>query len=407
MKAYGIILRGIGGLYEVRLFSTPDNCRFSAGDTVVCPARGTLRHEKLTPLPGDAVSLIVDESADEATPVRGKADGAPHRKGAKKPLSSASTGAADAGVMLSDILPRKNEFVRPPMANLTSLFITASAAEPRTETLSIDKLTVLAEYSDVEPVIVVTKADLDRERAETLCRLYRGAGYASFVVSAACGEGIDELRDFILPQVRAAAGEPSGQNAGMNPQRQMRADIDGSNSDTQTGGADPHAREREAGGETIESYQPPVIAFAGLSGAGKSTLCNALFPSLGLATAAVSRRLGRGRHTTRAVSLYPLSELSDRAAEGFLADTPGFSALDFEDGVYVPVSSLPLCFREFEPYIARCRYTKCTHTKEEGCAILEAAEHGEIARSRVESFAQIRAETVAKPEWERRKENRR
>ena len=123
---------------------------------------------------------------------------------------------------------------------------------------------------------------------------------------------------------------------------------------------------------------------------GKSTLLNALFPALGLATGDVSRKIQRGKHTTRHVELYPLADLfGEEGYDGFIADTPGFSMLDptiYDD---YTVDELPYTFREFRPYLGECRYTKCTHTKEEGCAVLCAVNEGKIPQSRHESFLEL------------------
>ena len=106
---------------------------------------------------------------------------------------------------------------------------------------------------------------------------------------------------------------------------------------------------------------------------------NRLFPQHELSTFEISRKIQRGRHTTRQVELFPLSEDTDC---GFLADTPGFSMLDFERFDFFEKEDLPSAMREFSDYIGQCKYTKCSHTKEEGCAILEAVRSGKIPPSR-------------------------
>jgi ribosome biogenesis GTPase len=125
-----------------------------------------------------------------------------------------------------------------------------------------------------------------------------------------------------------------------------------------------------------------IAAFAGASGVGKSTLLSALFPHLDLATGSVSDKTQRGRHTTRSVELFPFGG-------GFVADTPGFSLLDFERFDFIPFEFLASAFPEFSPYISECRYDDCTHIKEEGCAILEALKEGKIAPSRHESYREL------------------
>ena len=134
-------------------------------------------------------------------------------------------------------------------------------------------------------------------------------------------------------------------------------------------------------------YNFQLMKFAGESGVGKSSLMNAMFEGLSIRTGETSR-IKRGKHTTRAVSLYPLSNAP--AFNGaFVADTPGF-------GIFEPAQipefirdSLVPCFREFEPLLTTCRYTKCTHLREEGCKIIEAVENGEIPKSRHESYVTL------------------
>jgi ribosome biogenesis GTPase len=135
-----------------------------------------------------------------------------------------------------------------------------------------------------------------------------------------------------------------------------------------------------------------IAAFAGASGVGKSTLLNRLFPDLSLATGAVSEKTERGRHTTRKVELFP-------HAGGFIADTPGFTMLDFEHFDFFTKEDLTYTFPEFEPYLGKCRYTKCSHTKEDGCAILEAKKRGEISQSRHDSYLELYTTLKNKREW--------
>ena len=125
---------------------------------------------------------------------------------------------------------------------------------------------------------------------------------------------------------------------------------------------------------------------------------NRLFPDLCLSTSEISRKIERGRHTTRQVELFCLSEEADC---GYIADTPGFSMLDFERFDFFDKEDLPLTFREFVPLIGQCRYTKCSHTKEDGCAILEEIKKGNIAKSRHDSFLEIYSILKDKKEWDK------
>ena len=128
--------------------------------------------------------------------------------------------------------------------------------------------------------------------------------------------------------------------------------------------------------------------FAGESGVGKSSLLNALFPSLMLKTGEVSRKIYRGKHTTRAVTLYPLDE-TPNSSGAFLADTPGFGIFDLSTIDSLVKEDVCGLFPEFSEFSSRCRYRKCTHLREEGCEVIKAVEDGLIAKERHESFVKI------------------
>ena len=140
-----------------------------------------------------------------------------------------------------------------------------------------------------------------------------------------------------------------------------------------------------------------MAAIAGTPNAGKSSLLNALDASFGIATGAVSERLGRGKHTTRHVELYALG------ADTFVADTPGFAS--FEVDMVDPISceNLQYAFREFRPYIGQCRFRDCAHLKEPGCAVLAAVAAGKIAPERHESYARLYALSAQVNDWEKKK----
>ena len=240
---------------------------------------------------------------------------------------------------INEVLPRQNELLRPRISNIDKLFVVAAAASPAPVYLNIDKLTAICEQNGIEPLIVITKSDLSQESAEELRGVYSKTGYRVLAASGFSGQGLDELRAYI-------SAECKGQ----------------------------------------------TIGFAGASGVGKSTLLNGLFPSLSLETQTVSRKIERGRHTTRSVELFPLGELTGGEADGFIADTPGFSLLDFENFDFFSLEDLPENFPEFRPYLGKCRYTKCTHRKEEGCAILGKMREGAIAPERVNSYTELYAQ---------------
>jgi len=299
-----IIIKGVGGLYTVRR---------SDGSTVACRARGSFRHDGITPLVGDRVTLLED---------------------------------GEQGIVIDEILARKNSLIRPPMANLDCIFVTMAAASPTPILTTIDKLTAIAEHTGIEPIIVVTKSELRPDFAEELRDLYASCGFSAFAVSAVENTGIDALQEYI-----------------------------------------------------DQNLSGKIAAFAGASGVGKSTLLNRLFPHLALSTSEISRKIERGRHTTRQVELFALSEGENC---GYIADTPGFSMLDFERFDFMDCEDLPLAMREFVDRIGQCRYTKCSHTKEEGCAIVDAVRRGEIPKSRHDSFCELHAILKAKKKWDKR-----
>ena len=142
----------------------------------------------------------------------------------------------------------------------------------------------------------------------------------------------------------------------------------------------------------IKEIKGCTCVLAGVSGVGKSTLLNAIAPELLRETGDVSERLRRGKHTTRCAELFDV-------CGGTIADTPGFSMLDFERFDFFEKDDLPLTMREFSNYIGLCKYTKCTHTKDEGCAIIEAVKRGDIPKTRHESFCELYDVLKAKKKW--------
>lgn len=326
-RTHGKILKGVGGLYTIKLidekshseiFDTPSPL---ASKLITSSASGSFRHNHIKPLVGDNVEIIYTEH------------------------SLNENDAKNNDIRISEILERKNELIRPPMANLDVMFISMAAASPAPILPTIDKLICIAEHNDIEPVIIIGKCDLAPDYAKELQEIYIKAGYEAFVLSAKTGEGTDAIREYVNTKL-----------------------------DSKTS------------------------AFAGASGIGKSTLLNALFPDLSLTTNTISIKIQRGRHTTRHVELYPIS---DKENTGYIADTPGFSLLDFERFNFFDKEDLAYNMREFRDYIGECRYTKCSHTKEEGCAILEAVREGKISKSRHDSFLEIYTSLKNKNKWEK------
>ena len=184
---------------------------------------------------------------------------------------------------------------------------------------------------------VVCLNKCDLEPCEQLYAIYSKAGFTTIQVSAVTGEGVQQLSD-------AIAGK--------------------------------------------------TVVFTGNSGVGKSSILNALDPGLAIATGEVSEKLGRGRHTTRHVELFRLPN------GALVADTPGFASFDTDVPELLDKEELALAFREFAPYLGQCRFVGCSHTKEKGCAVLEALEKGERSPSRHHSYVRLYEAAKEYKSWE-------
>jgi ribosome biogenesis GTPase len=290
MQQEGTILKGVGGLYTVRL---------TDGTLMECKARGIFRKENISPLAGDRVTVTVDTATIE------------------------------------EILHRKNSLVRPRMANIDQMVIVSSMAEPALNLFILDKMTAVAVSKKMEPIIVLTKADL--ASADRAKEIYDAIGMKCLCMTPESGEEVLEpLRGWLKGK---------------------------------------------------------LSAFTGNTGVGKPTLLGRLM-NCTLETGDVSRKLGRGRHTTRQVELYELPD------GGYAADTPGFSTLDIERYELVRREALPESFPEFAPYLDDCKFTSCTHRKEQGCAVCAAVAAGKIPQSRHESYCRMYDEVKDLKEWE-------
>ena len=240
------------------------------------------------------------------------------------------------GIAISECLPRKNSLIRPPLANLDYIFIAFAAKKPAPVLETVDKLIAIAEHNGIEPIIIITKSDVSSSLAEEYASIYKSSGFSVFITSSDENVGIEELKAYIKENVR------DGKTA----------------------------------------------AFAGASGVGKSTLMNALFDGLTLATAEISQKIERGKHTTRHVELF---EIENSEKTGFLADTPGFSMLDFSRFDFFRKEDIEAAFRELLSFRGKCRYADCAHfgEGEEDCAVMKAVADGIIPRSRHESYKSI------------------
>ncbi|NLD59465.1 MAG: ribosome small subunit-dependent GTPase A [Clostridiales bacterium] len=224
-------------------------------------------------------------------------------------------GASGEDGWLKAVLPRENALHRPPVANIDAVVIVVAAAAPSPDLLMADRLLIAARRGGIAPILVVNKRDLNPDAAEEILHQYRGAEVTPFAVSARSGEGVDMLREALVGRVHALAGQ---------------------------------------------------------SGAGKSTLLNALH-GFSLETGDVSRRIERGRHTTRHVSLIPVP------GGGMALDTPGFSL--FETELLDPVL-LKDSYPEFAPHEGKCFFSPCYHDSEPRCAARRAVDEGEIDKNR-------------------------
>lgn len=243
--------------------------------------------------------------------------------------------AAGEGFVIEEILPRSSELIRPPLANLDLLVFVSSTVEPRPNTLLLDKFIAIAEFKGIRPVVVFTK--VDKQSGAELAEIYRSAGIDVFECDNVTGEGSAEVKAML---------------------------------------------------------QGKLSAFTGNTGVGKSSLLNNMFPELELATGEISKKLGRGRHTTRHVQLYKLE------GGGYIADTPGFSSFDTNRYDIIFKEKLAGCFVEFADYTDKCRFPDCSHTKEKGCAVIAAVKAGEIPQSRFDSYVQMYEEAKQLKEWE-------
>jgi len=276
----GKIVKALSGFYYV----------LSEGSVTQCRGRGNFRINKITPLVGDYVEFQAENKTD--------------------------------GYILK-VNDRKNELVRPPIANVDQAILVFSASEPDFSPALLDRFLVLVESKEIEPLICVTKMDLltseQTNKIERYVKDYRSFGYEVLMTSSKTEHGVEELT--------------------------------------------PYLRDK-------------ISVFAGQSGVGKSSLLNALKPELELKTAMISSHLGRGKHTTRHVELIDIED-------GLVADTPGFSSLEFSE---LEIEELPQCFPEMVEVSEDCKFRGCLHINEPKCAVKAAVEAGEIPNYRYDHY---------------------
>ncbi|WP_264737158.1 ribosome small subunit-dependent GTPase A [Cytobacillus firmus] len=276
----GKIIKALAGFYYV----------LSGDETIQCRGRGVFRKNKVNPLVGDEV-VFQAESITE-------------------------------GYIL-EVKERKNELIRPPIANVDQAILVFSAVEPGFSTSLLDRFLVLVEFNHIKPIICITKIDLTDEdeykEIQQYASDYRKAGYDVLLTSSETEEGVKDLMPYL-------EGE--------------------------------------------------ISVFAGQSGVGKSSLLNVLRPDLELKTNDISSHLGRGKHTTRHVELIEVGK-------GLVADTPGFSSLEFTD---IELEDLNYCFPEMQEKSDLCKFRGCLHMAEPKCAVKAASENGEIPSYRYEHY---------------------
>lgn len=273
---------------------------WSNEQSYITKPKGVFRHQNIKPLVGDRV-LFEWNPADEISEGR-----------------------------LVEILPRKNEFIRPSIVNVDEAIVVMALIEPEFSYSLLDSYLVAVEAERIQPKIVLSKYDLlvekigfqaASEQVQAIVDLYQAIGYRVYTV------GLDET---IYHQIQ-------------------------------------------------EDIQAGTYVVMGQSGAGKSTLLNHLLPNVEIETAEISQSLGRGRHTTRDVKLYPLNG-------ALVADTPGFSSLDF---AHLEKEDLAACYPEIWNVGQKCKFRSCQHLEEPGCFVKEAVQNGKIAESRYQHYVQL------------------
>ncbi|KRG13517.1 GTPase RsgA [Virgibacillus soli] len=282
----GIIIKALSGFYYVE----------DKGQIIQCRGRGVFRKNKITPLVGDQVVYQAEN---------------------------------DKEGYIMEIKPRRNELIRPPVANIDQAILIFSAKEPNFNSVLLDRFLVLVEFHQIIPVICLTKMDLLLETEIKILKeqlsVYERIGYEIIFLSSHTTEGIEQFRSIIGTH---------------------------------------------------------TSVFAGQSGVGKTSLLNALQPNLALKTNEISTHLGRGKHTTRHVEFIQIDN-------GLIADTPGFSSLDFNE---LDIEDLPWTFPEIQEIGKDCKFRGCLHENEPHCAVKAAVEIGDIDEDRYQHYLQFLGE---------------
>lgn len=280
----GKIVKGIAGFYYVHVVGS---------GVYECKAKGVFRKEKIKPLVGDNVEIeVLDEKDMEGN--------------------------------ITEILPRKNDLIRPAVANIDQALVVFAVTQPDPHFNLLDRFLVMMERKEIPTVLCFNKTDIAESPLITeLKQIYSGCGYPVLFTSAKEEENIEKLKELLKGKTTAIAGP---------------------------------------------------------SGVGKSSLINLLQSRVKMETGSISRKIARGKHTTRH------SELLVLGKDSYIMDTPGFSSLyvnDFEK------EELKYYFPEFDPYEGQCRFNGCDHIHEPGCAVKEAVEEGKIHRVRYQDYTEM------------------
>ena len=280
----GKIMKGIAGFYYVNV---------AGSGLYECKAKGIFRKEKIKPLVGDEVEMeVLDESEKTGN--------------------------------IERILPRRNELIRPAVANIDQALVIFAVTDPKPHFNLLDRFLVMMERKEIPVVLCFNKKDIAKpEEAGGLEEIYSACGYPLILTSALTMENIERIRELLLGKTTAVAGP---------------------------------------------------------SGVGKSSLINLLQPEACMETGSISRKIARGKHTTRHSELIYIEE------GAYIMDTPGFSSLyvnDFEK------EELKRYFREFIPFEGYCRFNGCSHVHEPGCAVKQAVEERKIHRTRYENYLEM------------------
>lgn len=284
-------MKGIAGFYYIHAEN---------GDIYECKAKGIFRKDNQKPLVGDQVEItILDEKEKKGNLVR--------------------------------ILPRKNELIRPAVANVDQAFVIFAMEDPKPNFLLLDRFLIMMEQAGVPAIICFNKKDLaSEEELASLYQIYTECGYKVILSSAKCEEGMDEIKELLRGKTTVVAGP---------------------------------------------------------SGVGKSSLTNLMQEDVQMETGEISKKLKRGRHTTRHSQVISVGENT------YLMDTPGFSSLYLTD---MEEQELKDYFPEFGKYEGNCRFLGCRHIHEPGCAVKEAVENQEISKLRYEDYLSLHEELKEK-----------